>query len=63
MRISEIKKGMWLECDQGVGRVLVVDEQSDSVLLEPRHSHEQLALRADEVHDDPQLHNGCDQYY
>lgn len=63
MDISEIKKGMLVECQQGTGTVLVVDEANQSVLIEERASHHQFAAQVDELVDDPQLHFGCDQYY
>ncbi len=63
MDISEIKKDMLVECQQGVGKVLVVDEKTNSVLIEDPVSHQQMAVGAGEITDNPQLHNGCDQYY
>jgi hypothetical protein len=63
MDISEIKKNMLVECQQGVGKVLVVDKKTNSVLIEDPVSHQQTAVEAGEIIDNPQLHNGCDQYY
>jgi len=63
MDISEIKKGMLVECQQGVGKVLVVDEQSRSLLVEHSDTHQQMAVEADDLIDNPQLHTGCDKYY
>jgi hypothetical protein len=54
---------MLVECQQGVGKVLVVDEKTNSVLIEDPVSHQQMAVEAEEISDNPQLHNGCDQYY
>ena len=44
MDISEIKKDMLVECQQGVGKVLVVDE-TNSVLIEDPVSHQQMAAK------------------
>jgi len=63
MDIGEIKKDMFVECQQGIGKVLVVDEATSSVLIEQQATREQLAVEAKELSADPQLHNGCDQYY
>lgn len=56
MDIGQIKKGMLVECQQGIGKVLVVDEANQSVLVESRDSHQQFAAHIDELMDDPQLH-------
>lgn len=63
MDISEIKKGMLVECQQGVGKVLVVDAQTRSLLVEHSDSHQQMAVAVDDLIDNPQLHTGCDKYY
>ena len=63
MDICQIKKGMLVECEQGVGKVLVVDRANQSVLVESRDSHQQFAVHIDELMDDPQLHQGCEKYY
>lgn len=63
MDIKHVVKGMWVESQHGSGKVLVVDEVSQSVLVEPLGSDEQWALSVDEVEEELQLHNGCDQYY
>ena len=63
MDISEIKKGMLVECQQGVGKVLVVDEQTRSLLVEHSDSQQQMAVAVDDLIDNPQLHTGCDKYY
>ncbi|MBY6197097.1 hypothetical protein [Vibrio hangzhouensis] len=63
MDIKHVVKGMWVESQHGAGKVLVVDEVSQSVLVEPLGSDEQWALSVDEVEEELQLHNGCDQYY
>ncbi len=63
MDIGQIKKGMLVECQQGIGKVLVVDESNQSVLVESRDSHQQFAAHIDELMDDPQLHQGCEKYY
>ncbi|MFC5076600.1 hypothetical protein VTH8203_00252 [Vibrio thalassae] len=63
MEIKDVVKGMWVASRHGAGRVLVVDELSQSVLVEPIGSEEQWALSVDEVEEELQLHNGCDKYY
>lgn len=63
MDIREIRKGMLVECQQGVGKVLVVDEQTRSLLVENLDSNHQMAVEIDDLIDNPQLHHGCDKYY
>ncbi|MCJ2375962.1 hypothetical protein LNL84_03855 [Vibrio sp. ZSDZ34] len=63
MEFKDVSKGMWVESVHGIGKVLVVDEASQSVLVEQLVHEEQWALSVDEISEDPQLHNGCDQYY
>ncbi len=63
MEFKDVTKGMWVESVHGIGKVLVVDEASQSVLVEQLVHEEQWALGVDEISEHPQLHNGCDQYY
>lgn len=63
MDIAQIRKGMVVECSQGVGTVLAVDRETQSVLLEKQDTHEQLAVDAGEIEFNPQLHTGCERYY
>ncbi|MDA0119374.1 hypothetical protein [Vibrio sp. T11.5] len=63
MDITEIEKGMLVECKQGVGTVLAVDKKNHAILIEERDSHQQFAADISELMDDPQLHIGCDKYY
>ncbi|WP_162062422.1 hypothetical protein [Vibrio taketomensis] len=63
MQLSEVKRGMMLESAQGSGKVLVIDEMTQSILIENQNSHEQFAVGIEEIIDDPQLHLGCDKYY
>ncbi|CAH0526846.1 hypothetical protein [Vibrio hippocampi] len=63
MEMKDVEKGMWVESQHGVGKVLVIDSVSQSVLVEPLGSDMQWALSVEEVEEDLQLHNGCDQYY
>ncbi len=62
MELSQIEKGMWLSCEQGIGKVLVVDQQMQTVLLEDRATQQQFAAEASELYEEPQLHSGCDKY-
>ncbi|KII77550.1 hypothetical protein [Vibrio renipiscarius] len=63
MDIERLYKGMPLESEFGVSRVLVVDKEMQSVLVESQHSEEQSALNSEDIAEEPQLHQGCDQYY
>ncbi|ROV61850.1 hypothetical protein EGH82_03375 [Vibrio ponticus] len=63
MELSELRQGMLVESAQGSGKVLVIDEVTQSVLIENQQSHEQFAVGVEEIVDDPQLHLGCDKYY
>jgi translation elongation factor P/translation initiation factor 5A len=63
MEASRIRKGMVVECQQGVGTILVVDQEAETVLLAKQGSEEQLAVSFDEIEDNPQLHGSSDQYY
>ncbi|MGR5134015.1 hypothetical protein [Vibrio alfacsensis] len=63
MEANQIRKGMVVECQQGVGTIIVVDREAESVLLSKQGSEEQLAVRFDEIEDNPQLHGNCDRYY
>lgn len=63
MEANRIRKGLVVECQQGVGTILVVDQEAETVLLAKQGSEEQLAVSFDEIEDNPQLHGSCDQYY
>ncbi len=63
MEASRIRKGMVVECQQGVGTILVIDQEAETVLLAKQGSEEQLAVSFDEIEDNPQLHDSCDRYY
>ncbi|MEL7290728.1 MAG: hypothetical protein AAGJ78_06030 [Pseudomonadota bacterium] len=63
MDICQIKKGMLVEFQQGIGKVLVVDRETNCVLIEEQSSQQQMAVDVQELIDNPQLHQGCDQYY
>ncbi|PFG45349.1 hypothetical protein ATG66_3631 [Vibrio sp. ES.051] len=63
MEASRIRKGMVVECQQGVGTILVVDYEAETVLLSKQGSDQQVAVSFDEIEDDPQLHGSSDRYY
>lgn len=63
MEANRIRKGLVVECQQGVGTILVVDQEAETVLLAKQGSEEQLAVSFDEIEDNPQLHGNCDKYY
>ncbi len=63
MEASQIRKGMVVECQQGVGTILAVDREAETVLLSKQGTEEQIAVTFDEIEDDPQLHGGSDRYY
>lgn len=49
MDITEVKKGMFVECQQGEGRVLVVDTVSRAVLVENPKTKQQYAAEVSEL--------------
>ncbi|EJC7006472.1 hypothetical protein R1W14_002203 [Vibrio parahaemolyticus] len=66
MEASRIRKGMVVECQEGVGTILVVDRvdrEAETVLLSKQGSDQQIAVSFDEIEDDPQLHGGSERYY
>lgn len=63
MEASRIRKGMVVECQEGVGTILVVDREAETVLLSKQGSDQQIAVSFDEIEDDPQLHSGSERYY
>ena len=63
MEANRIRKGLVVECQQGVGTILIVDQEAETVLLAKQGSEEQLAVSFDEIEDNPQLHGSCEQYY
>jgi len=63
MEISQIEKGMLVECQQGIGTVLEVDQEHEAVVIEERNSHQKFEVDIKDLMDDPQLHQGCDKYY
>ncbi|EIO4560969.1 hypothetical protein LQM11_001532 [Vibrio parahaemolyticus] len=63
MEASRIRKGMVVECQEGVGTILVVDREAETVLLSKQGSDQQIAVSFDEIEDDPQLHVGSERYY
>ncbi|GAM55474.1 hypothetical protein JCM19231_4373 [Vibrio ishigakensis] len=62
MDVSKLEKGMWVESELGVGKVLVVDKEHHTVLLEGLND-EQWAEDAQAVEAQEQMHVGCDKYY
>ncbi len=63
MEASRIRTGMVVECQQGVGKILAVDREAETVLLSKQGTNEQVAVTFDEIEDDPQLHGGSERYY
>lgn len=63
MDANRVHKGMVVECQQGVGTILVVDHEAQTVLLSKQGGEEQLALGFDEIEENLQLHGSCDRYY
>lgn len=49
MEICKIKQGMLVECAQGIGKVLVVDRATNSVLIEEQSSQRQLAVEVSQL--------------
>lgn len=62
MDVSKLEKGMWVESELGVGKVLIVDKEHSTVLLEGLNE-EQWAEDAGSLEAQEQMHTGCDQYY
>lgn len=62
MDVSKLEKGMWVESELGVGKVLIVDKEHSTVLLEGLNA-EQWAEDAGSLEAQEQMHTGCDQYY
>ena len=63
MELKKVRKGMLVECQQGIGKVLVIDEEARSVLIEEHSSRQQLALDVEDIIDNPQVHSDCHLYY
>lgn len=63
MKLTNIKKGMWVESYHGVGRVIGIDHQHQSVIVEHRQDHQLQSISIDDLIEQPQLHDGCDRYY
>ncbi|WP_169739014.1 MULTISPECIES: hypothetical protein [Vibrio] len=51
MEICQVKQGMLVECAQGIGKVLVVDRATNSVLIEEQSSQRQLAVEVSQLID------------
>ncbi len=49
METCAIRKGMLVECQQGVGTILAVDREMEMVLVEKTGTQQKLALRFDEI--------------
>ncbi|GLT18335.1 hypothetical protein GCM10007938_21130 [Vibrio zhanjiangensis] len=62
MDIGDIEKGMWVGFAQGVGKVLAIDAQNNTVLLEERTSHYQFSAEISELIDELQIQAGCSKY-
>ncbi|OBU17722.1 hypothetical protein AYY19_12590 [Photobacterium aquimaris] len=63
MDIKHLTTGMWVESCHGVGKVIGIDHQHHSVIIEHHHDHQLQSIDIVELIDQPQLHNGCDRYY
>lgn len=64
MDIDKAKKGMWVDSlHGGVGKILAVDNEMETVLVESLHDGHQRAVDINDIHTDDQLHNDCDKYY
>ncbi len=61
--MGQVTKGMWVEHQNGLGRILVIDEQEQVALVESHSDHEQYAVPIEELEEQLQMHNGCDRYY
>ncbi|MEH6532522.1 MAG: hypothetical protein V7735_14465 [Photobacterium frigidiphilum] len=63
MQIKDLKQGMWIECQQGVAKIISIDQAHNSVIIENRDDHTRNTIKCDDITDQPQLHTGCDSYY
>ncbi|UJF17352.1 hypothetical protein L0B53_00815 [Vibrio sp. SS-MA-C1-2] len=69
MDISHVKKGLVVECDQGVGTIMSIDYELEMVLLSKQesskdnNSNSQITVAFDEIQEDSQSHPGCEEYY
>ncbi|WP_261816568.1 hypothetical protein [Vibrio gallicus] len=62
MDILNIEKGMWVESDLGIGRVIVIDRAYQTVLLQDL-DNQQWAEDIVRLEAQEQMHTGCEQYY
>ncbi|MCQ6453763.1 hypothetical protein NPN23_25340 [Vibrio parahaemolyticus] len=62
MEASRIRKGRVGECQEGVGTLVVVDREAETVLFSKQGSDQQIEESIDEIEDDPQLHGGSERY-
>ncbi|SMY37943.1 hypothetical protein [Photobacterium andalusiense] len=63
MDIKHLTTGMWVESYHGVGKVIGIDHQHQSVIVEHHHDHQLQSIDITDLIDQPQLHNDCDRYY
>lgn len=63
MDMKYLTKGMWVESYHGVGKVIGIDHQYHSVIVEHRQDHQLQSIDIADLIEQPQLHNGCERYY
>ncbi|MEC6798354.1 hypothetical protein VXS03_14950 [Photobacterium sp. S4TG1] len=63
MDINQLTMGMWVESHHGVGKVIGIDHQYNSVIIEHAQDHQLQSIDVADLIEQPQLHNGCERYY
>ena len=54
---------MWVESHHGVGKVIGIDHQYHSAIIEHGQDHQLQSIDVADLIEQPQLHNGCERYY
>ena len=63
MDINHLTTGMWVESHHGVGKVISIDHQYHSAIIEHGQDHQLQSIDVADLIEQPQLHNGCERYY
>ncbi|BDU36060.1 hypothetical protein [Vibrio nigripulchritudo] len=59
MDISRLTKGMWVEKEDCVAEVLIVDTATNMVLMENTKSNQQIMQSISELEQSWHIYNGC----
>ncbi|MEJ2765831.1 hypothetical protein VV869_17910 [Photobacterium sp. MCCC 1A19761] len=63
MQAKDLKRGMWVECREGVAEVIDIDVEHNTAIVENMRDHKRINVNCDDIKEQPQLHTGCDSYY